>query len=88
MGDAGKSAGQSFGSGFGSVIGGAGKAAIGAVSAAATAVGGIVASATKNFADYEQLVGGVETLFGASADKVKQYAADAYQTAGMSAMTT
>lgn len=85
MGDAGKSAGQSFGSGFGSVIGGAGKAAIGAVSAAAAAVGGIVASATKNFADYEQLVGGVETLFGDAASTVINNADIAFKTAGISA---
>jgi len=37
------------------------------------------------YADYEQLVGGVETLFKDSADKVKQYADEAYKTAGLSA---
>ena len=37
------------------------------------------------YAEYEQLVGGVETLFGKSADTVKQYAQDAYMTAGLSA---
>lgn len=39
------------------------------------------------YSDYEQLVGGVETLFGKSADKVKKYADNAYKTAGMSANT-
>lgn len=38
-----------------------------------------------SYADYEQLVGGVETLYKDSAAKVQQYAADAYKTAGLSA---
>ena len=38
-----------------------------------------------NYADYEQLVGGVETLFGESADIVQKNAAKAYRTAGISA---
>ena len=38
-----------------------------------------------NYAEYEQLVGGVETLFDGSAEKVQQYASDAFRTAGMSA---
>lgn len=37
------------------------------------------------YADYEQLVGGVETLFKHSADKVQEYANNAYKTAGLSA---
>ena len=85
MGGVGKSAGTSFSGGFGSVIGGVGKVAIAAVGAAATAVGGIVTSATKNFADYEQLVGGVETLFGDSANYVINRASAAFETAGLSA---
>lgn len=42
-------------------------------------------AAIKSYADYEQLVGGVETLFKTSADVVTQYANNAYKTAGMSA---
>lgn len=38
-----------------------------------------------NYADYEQLVGGVETLFKDSAGIVEGYANDAFKTAGMSA---
>lgn len=38
-----------------------------------------------SYSSYEQLVGGVETLFGESADTVQQYAENAYKTAGMSA---
>ena len=39
----------------------------------------------KAYAEYEQLVGGVETLFKTSADEIKQYAQNAYKTAGLSA---
>ena len=85
FGGTGKSAGQSFSAGFGSVIGGIGKVAITAVGAAATAVGGIVSSAVSNFGEYEQLVGGVETLFGDAAQTVIDNADAAFQTAGMSA---
>ena len=37
-------------------------------------VGAIVTKSVLNFADYEQLVGGVETLFGAGGKSVKEYA--------------
>lgn len=65
-----------------------GGAAIVAAGAAAVA---ITKQAVENYGEYEQLVGGVETLFKSSADTVMQYAKNAYQTAGMSAneyMTT
>lgn len=58
-----------------------GGAAIAAAGAAAVA---ITKQAVENYGEYEQLVGGVETLFKSSADTVMQYAANAYQTAGMS----
>lgn len=41
--------------------------------------------AVSGFADYEQLIGGVETLFKDSAGVVEQYANQAFETAGMSA---
>lgn len=41
--------------------------------------------AISSYADYEQLVGGVETLFGDSAEVVERFASNAYQTAGLSA---
>ena len=81
----GKTSGSSFSKGFGSVIGGVGKVAVGAVAAGATAMGGIVSAAVNSFGEYEQLVGGVETLFGESADEVIKNADRAFQTAGMSA---
>ena len=53
-----------------------------AAGAAAIALGKEVVSA---FADYEQLVGGVDTLFGDSSAKVQEYARNAFKTAGLSA---
>ena len=41
--------------------------------------------AVQSYAEYEQLVGGVETLFGESSAKVQEYASNAYKTSGMSA---
>ena len=39
----------------------------------------------KTYADYEQLVGGIETLFKGAEDQMMAYAKKAYKTAGMSA---
>lgn len=69
----------------------AGQAIVAGVKAVAGAVKNIGKAAIQSYGEYEQLVGGVETLFKSSADTVMQYAANAYQTAGMSAneyMTT
>ena len=66
-----------------------GKTAFKAIATASVAVGtavaGIAKSAVESFAEYEQLVGGVDTLFKDSSDKVQRYAQNAYQTAGLSA---
>lgn len=45
----------------------------------------IAKAAVESYASYEQLVGGVQTLFKDSADQVQKYASDAYKTAGLSA---
>ena len=42
--------------------------------AGATAIAALTASATSAYADYEQLVGGVETLFGAQSMSLEEYA--------------
>lgn len=55
-----------------------------AVGAGVVALGKQAVSA---YADYEQLVGGVETLFKNSASLVEKYADNAFKTAGMSANT-
>lgn len=56
-----------------------------AISAAATGIAALTKSAISNYAEYEQLVGGVETLFKDSSDTVMKYAENAYKTAGLSA---
>lgn len=81
---AGKSAGKSFGSGFGSVIGGTAKVMAGAVAAGATAATGVVKSATQNFAQFEQLAGGAELLFGSASESVMKNAETAFQRVQMS----
>lgn len=76
LGGSAKSAGESAG---GQLVG-----AIKGVIAAA----GIGAALTKTITEgaaLEQSIGGVETLFKESADTIKQYAQDAYTTAGVSA---
>lgn len=67
-----------------------GLATVGKVGAAAVSAGiaGVTALAkmgVEGFAQYEQLTGGVETLFKTSKDTVMRYAEDAYKTAGLSA---
>ena len=72
-------------SGLGTVARGVGTVAaagMGALTTAVTAIGGAAVSA---YADYEQLVGGVDTLFGSASGKLQGYAAEAYKTCGMSA---
>lgn len=66
-------------------LGKAAKVAGAAVTAAATAAGALVKQSTEAYANYEQLVGGVDTLFKKSSQKVQAYAANAYKTAGLSA---
>ena len=63
----------------------AAKVGAAAVAAAGTAVVAIGKQAIEQYAEYEQLVGGVETLFKQSADTVMSYAENAYKTAGLSA---
>lgn len=63
----------------------AGKVGVAALSAAATGIAALATNSVQNYAEYEQLVGGVETLFKDSADIVMQYASNAFQTAGLSA---
>ena len=80
---AGTSAGSGFASGFGGVV--KGIAGLAVVQQAASAVAGVFTSAFSGAADYEQLTGGVETLFKGSASTVEAYAQNAYQTSGLSA---
>ena len=74
-----------FGNALKSGLAVAAKAAAAATVAAAGAVIALTKSAVENYGEYEQLVGGVETLFKDSAGTVEEYAKNAYQTAGLSA---
>jgi len=85
--------------GLGNIVSAAGKlakitfkatiASMAALGTTAVAVGKGIAKAVKasieGFGDYEQLVGGVETLFKSSSNEVVKYANNAYKTAGLTA---
>lgn len=63
----------------------ASKVGAAALTAAATGMAALTKASIDQYAEYEQLVGGVDTLFKTASDKVQEYAANAYKTAGMSA---
>lgn len=66
-------------------LGAAAKAGVAAAAAVGTATVAIGKTALDAYSNYEQLVGGIDTLFKSSSAKMRQYAANAYQTAGVSA---
>ena len=66
-------------------LGTAAKVGVAAVAALGTATIAVGKSALDAYANYEQLVGGIDTLFKGSSAKMQQYASDAYKTAGVSA---
>jgi phage-related protein len=79
-GNIGSEVGNLFGKGFGAtVIKAIGAAGIG------LAIRKTISDSVKQGAELEQSLGGVETLFKDSADKVKENAKKAYQTAGVDA---
>jgi phage-related protein len=83
----GKSFSASFGNalkGLGSVAAGIGSAAAAGLGAASAAVGALGKQALDAYANYEQLEGGVQTLFGDAQQKVLNNAAGAFEKAGMS----
>ena len=55
------------------------------IKALASGIKSLISSAVEGYGEYEQLVGGVETLFGSSANTVIKNAENAYKTAGLSA---
>ena len=63
----------------------AGKLLAKGIVAGVAGVGALVWKSVMNYADYEQLVGGVDTLFGDSSGTIQKYADEAWKTAGMSA---
>ena len=70
---------------LGGVAKGVGKTVGAGLAAAGAGIVAIGKQAVSSYAEYEQLVGGVETLFKDMADTVIENADNAYKTAGMSA---
>ena len=62
-----------------------GKAAVAGIAATGAAVAGLTKKAIEGYADFEQLVGGIETLYEDLSVDIGIYADRAYKTAGMSA---
>ena len=70
--------------GLGNGLKTAAKIGAAAVGAAASGVTALTTVAVKNYAEYEQLVGGAELMFGKAYDTVAKNAQDAYKTVQMS----
>lgn len=60
-----------------------GGAIVSGIKAVASGIKSLISGAIKGYGKSEQLVGGVETLFGSSADTVIKNAENAYKTAGL-----
>lgn len=69
---------------FGEVVKKVGEVAAVALAAAGAAVIALGKTAIESYAEYEQLVGGVDTLFKESSKTIQKYADEAYKTAGIS----
>lgn len=76
---------NNFGSTIAKGLGGVAAGIGAAIGAAATGIVALTKSAVSGFSEYQQLKGGVETLFKDSASIVMEYADNAYKTAGLSA---
>lgn len=74
-----------IGGGIANAFGTTAKAAVAGLATTGAAVVALTKSSVDAYAEYEQLVGGVETLFKDSAGVVQEYADNAYKTAGLSA---
>lgn len=76
---------KTFADGLKSGFAAAAKAAAVGAAAVATATGTLVKGAVDAYGEYEQLTGGVETLFKESGTQVTDYAQNAFKSAGLSA---
>lgn len=81
---AGSQAGSVAGSRFGAALGAAAQVGAAAIGAAATGVAALTSQAISAYADYEQLTGGIETLYGEASDQMMQFAAEAATSTGQS----
>lgn len=75
---------SSVGEKFGKMASAVGKATAAAVGAASTAIGAIAKEAIDSYAEYEQLVGGSQLLFGDAYEYVAEQAKNAYKDVQMS----
>ena len=75
---------KSITSALGKVAVQAGKVLAKGIAAGVAGVGAVVTKSVMNFADYEQLVGGVDTMFKNVSGIVKKNASSAFKTAGLS----
>ena len=76
---------KSLGTGVAKAAATVGKTVAAGAAAGAAAVGALTKSAVDAYAEYEQLTGGVATLFEDLSVDVEDYANNAYKTAGLSA---
>lgn len=76
---------KGFGSKVGGLLGGVAKVGVASLAAVSGAVLAMSKGAVSSYSRYEQLVGGVDKLYGAASGKLQQYADNAFMTAGMSA---
>lgn len=76
---------EKFSANIKKVMSAVGKVTLAGLGAAATGVGAMIKQATSSYGEYEQLVGGVETLFKDNAEEVVKNSQIAYQSAQMSA---
>lgn len=74
---------SSFASKTKEIMGTAAKTATAALGAASAGIAAFTKQAVTAYADYEQLVGGVETLFGDAAETIKKNADNAFKSAGL-----
>lgn len=72
LGDA-KTKTKKFGHALGEGLKVAGKVGVAAVSAASTAIVALTKQSIESYAEYEQLIGGVETLYGAKYSTIEEY---------------
>ena len=80
--------GESLGQKLTGKLGLASKAVIAGVGAAATAIGGLTKTALDGYANFEQLEGGIKTLYGENTkatENMMRQASEAWKNAGMSA---
>lgn len=82
--EAGRQAGSSVGGAFSNALGAAARVGAAAVGAAATGISVITTQAVQAYADYEQLTGGIETLYGDASTQMMQFAQQAATSTGQS----